>query len=374
MIIAREIQNHVENTLFKGKIVIIYGARQVGKTTLVKEILKRYPKDSLYLSCDEIDIRQALTDKTSTELKAFLGNRRLVILDEAQRVKNIGLTLKLLVDNFSAMQVIATGSSSFDLANKISEPLTGRKKEFYLYPLSLAELNSVYSALEMDRILERRIIYGMYPEIINDGAEAEEKLKSLAQSYAHKDILQYQNIKNPEILEKLLQALALQIGNEVSYNELASLIGVDKNTAANYIQILEKAFIIFRLKPFSRNLRNELKKLRKIYFYDTGIRNALINNMNPLRLRQDAGALWENFMISERIKHNSNQGYDFNIYFWRTRQKQEIDYLEEERGVLRGFEFKWKKDKFKIPRTFLATYQGSRVELVNRDNYKKFFK
>jgi len=372
MLVKRKIQSSVEKALFKGKIVIIYGARQVGKTTLVKEIQEKYPDKASYFNCDEIDIRQALTDKTSTELKEFLGNNKLVILDEAQRVKNIGLTLKLIVDNFPEIQIIATGSSSFDLAGEISEPLTGRKREFYLYPLSLEELATVYTKIELDRTLERRIIFGMYPEIIGGNTDTEEKLGSLAQSYAYKDVLQYQNIKNPEILEKLLQALALQISNEVSYNELASLVGADKNTISSYIQILEKAFIIFRLRPFSRNLRNELKKLRKIYFYDTGMRNALIKNLNPLDLRQDVGALWENFMISERIKFNSNNSQNLNNYFWRTLQKQEIDYIEDYKGKLAGFEFKWKKNKFKIPKAFTEAYPESTVGVVNKENYKTF--
>lgn len=236
-----------------------------------------------------------MTDKTSTELKAFLGDKKLIIIDEAQRVKNIGITLKLLIDNFPKMQIIATGSSSFDLSNEISEPLTGRKNEFHLYPFSIEEISQKYSKIETNRLLERRMIYGMYPEAVKGGEDLVKNLKSLAQSYVYKDILQYQNIKNPESLVKLLQALALQLGNEVSYNELAGLTGLDKNTVSNYIQILEKAFIIFRLSPFSRNLRKELKKLRKIYFYDTGIRNALIGNFNPLDLRTDAGALWKTF-------------------------------------------------------------------------------
>lgn len=372
MIIKRTIQKNIEQNLFKNKIIIIYGARQVGKTTLVKEIQKKYLNKASYFNCDEIDIRQALTDKTSTEIKAFLGNKKLIILDEAQRVKNIGLTLKLIVDNFPDLQIIATGSSSFDLSNKIIEPLTGRKIEYYLYAFSLEELKSIYSDIETDRLLERRMIFGMYPEIAREEGNVEQNLKSIAKSYAYKDILQYQNIKNPEVLEKLLQALALQIGNEVSYNELSSMIGVDKNTVANYISILEKSFIIFRLNPFSKNLRNELKKLRKIYFHDNGIRNALINNLNYLNLRQDIGALWENFMISERLKYNNNHNIDQNVYFWRTRQKQEIDYLEESGGKLKGFEFKWSKDRFKKSKVFLSAYPDSSVELVNKNNYKNF--
>ncbi|MBA3047080.1 ATP-binding protein [Patescibacteria group bacterium] len=372
MNIKRQIQKNIEQNLFKGKIIIIYGARQVGKTTLVKEIQKKYFAKANYFNCDEIDIRDALTDKTSTEIKAFLGHKKLIILDEAQRVKNIGLTLKLIIDNFPDLQIIATGSSSFDLSNKIVEPLTGRKIEYYLYPFSLGELRSIYSAIETDRLLETRMIFGMYPEIAQNQDNIAQNLKSVARSYAYKDVLQYQNIKNPEILEKLLQAIALQIGNEVSYNELSNIIGIDKNTVSNYISILEKSFIIFRLNPFSRNLRNELKKLRKIYFYDNGIRNALINNLNPLNLRQDVGALWENFMISERLKYNNNYNIDQNIYFWRTKQKQEIDYLEERGGKLQGFEFKWNKGGFKKPKIFLSAYPESSIELVNRENYKNF--
>lgn len=372
MIINRTIQKSVENSLFKGKIVVIYGARQVGKTTLVKAILEKYPENSGYFNCDEPDIRIALSEKTSTELKAFFGNRKLIVLDEAQRVKNIGLTLKLLIDNFPKTQIIATGSSSFELSNNIAEPLTGRKYEYYLYPFSLEELKNIYSDLEMDRLLERMMILGMYPGVVTAEADAERELKELTKSYLYKDALQYQHIKNPEILEKLLQALALQIGNEVSYNELSNLVGIDKNTVASYIRILEQAFIIFRLNPFSRNLRSELKKLRKIYFYDLGVRNVLINNINPLSLRQDAGALWENFMISERLKRNNNHGIDVRSYFWRTKQQQEIDYVEETAGKLSGFEFKWKKDKIRPPKPFLEAYPESRVELINKDNYKKF--
>jgi len=372
MTVKRSIQDIIEKGLFRGKIAIIYGARQVGKTTMVKDIQKKYSENSSYFNCDEPDIRDALTNKTSTEIKAFIGRKKLVIIDEAQRVENIGLTLKLIADNFTDIQIIATGSSAFDLSNKITEPLTGRKNEYYLYPFSLRELRNIYSDLEIDRLLERRMIYGMYPEITQGSEDSEKRLRSLALSYAYKDILQYQYIKNPEVLEKLLKALALQIGCEVSYNELAGMVGVSKQTVENYVQLLEKAFIIFRLGPFSGNLRNELKKLRKIYFYDTGIRNALINNFNALNLRTDVGNLWENFMISERIKHNNSREIDANMYFWRTTQKQEIDYVEERRGILSAFEFKWKKDSFKKPKVFVDAYPGSSVELVNKDSYKKF--
>lgn len=373
MLIKRTIQKQIEKSLFNNKIVIIYGARQTGKTTLVKSIQEKYPGQSVYFNCDEPDIRAALTNKTSTEIKSFFGDKKLIILDEAQRVKNIGLSLKLMADNFPKTQIIATGSSSFELSNKIKEPLTGRKYEFHLYPFSLAELNFIYSDLEINRLLEKMMIFGMYPAVALAGGDVQDKeLKELTKSYLYKDALQYQNIKNPEILEKLLQALALQIGNEVSYNELANLLGIDKNTVANYIRILEQAFVIFRLNPFSRNLRNELKKMRKIYFYDVGVRNALINNLNPLDLRQDAGALWENFIISERLKRNNNSNFEVNSYFWRTQQGQEIDYLEESGGKISAYEFKWKQNKWQPPKAFIKSYPQSKYQLINKENYKQF--
>ena len=374
MIIQREIQPQVEDTLFKGKIVVIYGPRQVGKTTLAKLILQnRQEIKSAYFNCDEPDICQALTDKTSTELKLFLGDSKLVVLDEAQRVKNIGLTLKLLADNYPKMQIIATGSSSFDLSNQIFEPLTGRKKEFYLYPFSLAELKNYYSEIEFNRILENRMVFGMYPGVIFESdKDKSESLRELAKSYVYKDALEYQGIKNSEVVEKLLQALALQVGNEVSYNEISSLIEVNKITVANYIQILEKAFIVFRLPSFSRNLRNEIKSNRKIYFFDNGIRNALINNLNPVDLRQDAGALWENFMISERVKHNDNISRAANMYFWRTLQQQEIDLIEDRGGELAGYEFKWKSRPGKVPVAFSRAYPDAKVEMITKENYKTF--
>ena len=372
-VIRRIIQKNIEDRLFKNKVIIIYGARQVGKTTLIKEIQKKYPDISIYFNCDEPDIKEAFTNVTSTEIKNFIGAKRLVFLDEAQRVENIGLSLKIMIDTFPDVQVVATGSSSFELSNRINEPLTGRKYEFHLYPFSLNELKQLYSWPEILRILETRILLGMYPEIVQTGQdEVRTLLKNITSSYLYKDVFQYQSIKNPDVLEKLLRLLALQVGNEVSYNELAGSLGINKKTVSNYIRILEKAFVVFRLGPFSRNLRKELTKLRKIYFYDTGIRNTLINNFNNFDLRQDVGALWENFIISERLKFNSNQGRDVNIYFWRTHQQQEIDYIEEKGGRLSGFEFKWKKAPFKAPKSFINSYPDSSVELVTKENFKDF--
>ena len=364
---SRTIQQAVEQSFFKGKVIVIYGARQVGKTTLIRFLQERYAADSIYLNCDEPDVRNALSDKTSTELQLYIGNKKIVFIDEAQRVKNIGLTLKLLVDNFPQTQIIATGSSSFDLSNDISEPLTGRKIEFNLYALSVHELMSQRTPLEMQRSFEFHMRYGMYPGVVSSDNPGESLLE-IARSYLFKDIFEFQTVKNPDLLRKLLQALALQIGSEVSNNELGTMFGVDKITVARYISLLEQGFVIFHLPPFSRNLRKELSKQRKIYFYDTGIRNALINNFNPLELRQDIGQLWENFFISERLKAVHNQRRYPNIYFWRTYQGQEIDYLEEEGGRLAGYECKWGNDKWRVPESFITAYPGSEVHLVTRNN------
>lgn len=371
-VIKRTIQEKIEDKLFKGKVIILYGPRQVGKTTIVKEIQNKNISNSIYFNCDESDIREKFENKTSTFLKELIGKKKIVIIDEAQRVKDIGITLKLIIDNFKDIQVIATGSFSFDLANKTAESLTGRKYEFYLYPLSIEELNPEKNKLEIDRTLENRIIYGSYPEVIINSSEAEDNIKLIAKSYLYKDILQYQNIKNPDILEKLLQSLALQIGNEVSYNEISNFLDIDKKTVASYIEILKKAFVIFELKPFSRNLRNELRKLRKIYFFDTGVRNALINNFNSLDKRNDAGQLWENFIISERIKINNNHGNDYNIYFWRTHNKKEIDYIEEKNGMLYGYDIKLGSGKSSGAKLFLDTYVNSEFKIIKKDNYNEF--
>ena len=370
-IIKRTIQSRLEDKFFKGKVIILYGPRQVGKTTLVKEIQKKNLSNSIYFNCDEPDIREKLENKTSTFLKELIGDKKIIIIDEAQRIKNVGITLKLIIDNFKDVQVIATGSSSFDLANKTTEPLTGRKYEFYLYPFSIEELNPEKNKIEIDRTIENRMIYGLYPEVIIKSAEAEENIKLIAKSYLYKDILQYQNIKNPNILEKLLQSLALQAGNEVSYNELSNFLDIDKKTVANYIEILKKAFVIFELKPFSRNLRNELRKLRKIYFFDNGVRNALINNFNSLDRRNDAGQLWENFIISERVKINGNHGNDYNMYFWRTHDKKEIDYLEEKNGKLYGYEIKLGSGRSSGTKLFLDTYPDSEFKVIKKDNYNE---
>ncbi|MDY0083688.1 MAG: ATP-binding protein [Ignavibacteriaceae bacterium] len=371
--IKREIQDSIESRLFKGKLIVIYGARQVGKTTLIKEIGKKFSDQGIYLNCDEPDIRELLTDATSTKLKNIVGKKTLVLIDEAQRVKNIGVTLKLFVDELKNVQVIATGSSSFELSNEINEPLTGRKFEYTLYPFSMRELGSEFGWLETNRLLEERILYGMYPDVVLNPNDKKDLLKDLTKSYLFKDVLSYQGIRKPEVLDKLLIALAAQIGSEVSYNELAGTVGIDKDTVTKYLDILEKAFVIFRLHPFSRNIRTEITKLRKVYFYDTGIRNALISNFNTLASRNDKGALWENFLISEKLKMNSYLNIDAKAFFWRTSQQQEIDYIEEKENSLYVYEFSYKTNKKKkIPLTFLNAYPTKHSEITTNDNYREF--
>ncbi len=371
--IKREIQASIESKLFKGKLIIVYGARQVGKTTLIKKIGEKFENKSFYLNCDEPDIRGLLTDATSTQLKNLAGQKKLILIDEAQRVKNIGITLKLFVDQLNDVQVIATGSSAFELSNVINEPLTGRKYEYHLFPISMRELSSDFGWLEANRLLEERIIFGMYPELILNPSEKKPLLKEITRSYLFKDILSYEGIRKPEILEKLLIALAAQIGSEVSYNELSSTVGIDKDTITKYIDILEKAFIVFRLNPFSKNLRTEITKMRKIYFYDTGVRNALISNFNSLESRNDKGALWENFMISEKLKMNQALGLDVKSYFWRTSQQQEIDYIEDIDSNLHTYEFTFnEKKKKQISKTFINAYKTKMNEIINNKNYGCF--
>ncbi|MCK5122604.1 MAG: ATP-binding protein [Candidatus Pacebacteria bacterium] len=373
MLIKRNIQEKIENDLWKKKIVIIYGTRQIGKTTLVNQILKKYSENSGYYNCEESDVIEGLSAGTSTALKNFFGEKKLIILDEAQKIRDIGIKLKLLIDNYPEMQIIATGSSSFELANIINEPLTGRFYSYQLYPFSLFELKQIYSEVETNRLLERFLRIGLYPEIIKMGEqEAQKQISLIANNYLFKDIFTFQEVRNPEVLTKLIQMLALQLGNEVSFDELSNGLGVSIETVERYIVLLERAFVIFRLPAFSRNLRTEIKKSRKIYFYDCGIRNALIRNFNSLNLRSDVGALWENFCIIERMKANQRKDLSPNQYFWRTYSQKEIDYLEEQDGRLSAFEFKWSKKKTKIPQEFLDTYKNSKFEVVSKENYLRF--
>ena len=371
--IQRVIESQIQEKLFKGKIITLIGARQTGKTSLLKKLITTQTEPIIWLNADEFDIRERFKNPTSTSLKSLIGNNKLVIIDEAQNIDEIGLALKLLVDTYPEIQVIATGSSAFELQNKTNEPLTGRKFEFYLYPFSYKELENHTSELIEKRMLNHRLVFGSYPEVVNNAGKEIEVLKLLSDSYLYRDILMLDAIKKPEKLIKLLQALAYQLGNEVSYNEIGNLIGLDSKTVESYIQLLEKSFVVFRLPSFSRNLRNELKASKKIYFYDNGIRNALISSFQILEGRQDIGALWENYLVSERLKRNQYANFYGNMYFWRTKDKQEIDYLEEIDSKLSAFEFKWmNKKKHRITKTFTNAYPESEVSIIHSSNYKDF--
>jgi len=371
--ITREIEPEIEARLHKGKAIIVMGARQVGKTTLLQNVAGKADPNHIWLNCDDADVREKLTGATSTQLKNLIGKNKFLVIDEAQRVKNIGITLKLITDNIKDCILCVSGSSSFDLANQINEPLTGRKYEFLLYPLSVQELKNSTSQLEETRLLHQRVIYGMYPDAALNVPSAEIILKNLSGSYLYKDVLAWRNIRKPELLEKLLIALALQIGREVSYRELSAHIGADKETVESYVDLLEKCFVIYRLMPFSRNLRNEMVKMRKIYFYDNGIRNAIINNFTPLELRDDTGALWENFVVTERLKRLNNKMIYANKYFWRSHARQEVDYVEEKDGTIEATEIKWKpKPGYRFPKLFMETYKPGATHLISRENYMDF--
>jgi uncharacterized protein len=371
--IERTIENQIKSKLFKGKVITLIGARQTGKTTLLKKILNDYQTDALWLNADEFDIKERFNNPTSSLLRSLFGNKKIIIIDEAQQIKDIGLALKLVVDTFPEIQVIATGSSAFELQNKTNEPLTGRKFEFSLCPFSFAELVNHHSEIVEKRLLKHRLVFGAYPEVVNNMGDEIEVLKLLSDSFLYRDLLMLENIKKPEKLVKLLQALAYQVGSEVSYNEIGNLIGLDSKTVESYIQLLEKSYVLFRLHSFSRNLRNELKLSKKIYFYDNGIRNALISSFQILEGRQDVGALWENYLVSERKKRNQYNQFYGNSYFWRTKDKQEVDYLEEIDGQISAFEFKWNdKRKHKITKTFLNGYPDSECSIIHSKNYEQF--
>ena len=372
--ITRELQAKIEQKLFDGKAIVVVGARQVGKTTLFNEVLRNRPEKILRLNLDEADARELLTNPTMAELQQLIADNTIVMVDEAQRATDIGLTLKRIQDNFPQVQLMVTGSSSLDLRARINEPMTGRKWEYMLFPLSTGELIRTKGILFVRQSLESRLIYGSYPDVLNYQAEVRETLTNLTGSYLYKDLLELEGIRRPALLEKLLVALALQMGSEVSYNELAQTVGTDSKTVEKYIDLLEKCFIVFRLQAFSRNLRNELKKSRKIFFYDNGVRNAVVQNFAPLALRADTGALWENFFISERLKANHYAGRYAKSYFWRTKSQQEIDYVEECDGTFRAFELKWnpKRSTAAIPAAFTQAYPVSEAVVVTPDNYLEY--
>jgi predicted AAA+ superfamily ATPase len=373
IMIFRVSQQQIERKLKDRKVLIILGPRQAGKSTLLEQLNEKWEQPVLWWNGDEADIRKQLAEPTSTLLRAMIGNARTLIIDEAQRIENIGLCLKLIHDNIKDVKLVATGSSAFELANRVNEPLTGRKWEFFLYPLSYGEMALAHGPLNEKRLLQHRLVYGYYPEIVTNPGNEEERLKQLANSYLYKDILTWERVLKPDKLEKLVQALAFQVGNEVSYHELGQLSGLDNHTVEKYIQLLEKAFIVFRLGALNRNLRTELKKSRKIYFYDNGLRNAVINQFQPFSLRNDVGALWENFLITERMKYLAYNGIQVNKYFWRTLSQQEIDYVEEVNGRMEASEFKWSPDKKgKFPKSFLDAYPGTTTATIHSENFESF--
>ncbi len=370
--IQRTLQNVLTQYIGKGKAILLIGARQVGKSTLFRMMTQSMAEDTiLWLNCDLQSVRDMLYNPSLAGLQLLINNKSMVVIDEAQRVENIGLTLKVIVDNFPNIQLLVTGSSALDLHSKINEPLTGRKIEYHLFPISTGELYVAKGLITTSEMLETRLIYGSYPDVLFGSLPPEKALTELTESYLYKDILDLEGMRKPAVLQKLLVALALQIGSEVSYHELSKTVEVDSKTVEKYIDILEKCYIVFRLNSFSRNIRTELTKGKKIYFYDIGVRNAVLQAFAPLELRQDKGALWENFFIAERMKYNHYSDRLVKSYFWRTTEKQEIDYIEESNGELHLFEMKWneKKQSAKIPNQFIEQYHPQKIDVITTANY-----
>ncbi len=372
MHIQRIMSSLISSKLHSGKAIVLIGARQVGKTTLLKDCLQGQD-DVLWMNGDNLETRTLMASITVERYRSMLGKSSIVVIDEAQRIEDIGLKCKLLTDNYPEIQLIITGSSSLDLANKVNEPLTGRKWEYRLFPLSYGELATHFGALQEWQKLPLRLVYGSYPDVVCNPGNEREILNNLTESYLYKDVLIWERIKRPDKVVRLLQALAYQVGSEVSTNELSRMVDLDRSTVEKYINLLEQAQVIFRLGAFSRNLRTEIKSGRKIYFYDNGIRNALIGNLSPIDVRADIGALWENYMVAELLKKKHYALTYAKSYFWRTTQQQEIDYIEECDGRMTAYEFKWNPTKkAKISKTFIGAYPDVEVKTVTRDNYMDF--
>ncbi len=370
--IFRFLTTSIRNRLNTGKAIILLGPRQCGKTTLLKSIFEK-GEEVLWLNGDDPETLFLLDQITTARWRQLLRGKKTLILDEAQRIADIGLKLKLVTDQLPEIQVVASGFSALELANRINEPLTGRKWEYLLYPLSFPEMVDHHGLLEERRMLPQRLIFGYYPEVVTHSADAQNLLNQLTDSYLYKDILTWDRIRKPEKIVRLLQAISFQLGQEVSFHELGQLTDLDSQTVENYIRLLEQAFIIYRLPPLSRNLRKELKTKRKIYFFDNGIRNAVIAQFQPIELRQDIGALWENWFLSERLKWLAYQQVPSNRFFWRTQDQQEIDYIEERNGFFHAYELKWNpRAKVRFSKTFTNAYPEHTTQVVHRDNFDEF--
>ena len=372
--IKRVVQENILKKIKPGKVIVLVGARRTGKTVLLKEIVKAVNEPNLMLSGEDYRTSEMLSNKGILEYKQLLGNKRFLIIDEAQKIENIGRKLKLMIDEIDGLKIIVTGSSTFDLNNQLGEPLTGRKHTIHLYPIAQREWQNYENLIETTSRLEHRMIYGNYPELIHmqDNNEMADYLYELVGSYLLKDILELDNIKNSSKLLNILRLLAFQIGHTVSINEIAQNAGVSKNTVDRYLDLLEKVFVVFRLEGYSRNPRKEISKSPRYYFYDNGIRNALIANFNPLNLRNDHGALWENYIISERIKFLSYNNIHANCFFWRTYNQQEIDWIEEREGQLFAYEMKYQKPKAKVPSAWFKYYPDSQFHIIHSNNYLEF--
>lgn len=372
--IKRKLEKILSARIGSGKAIILIGARQVGKSTLFDSIIKTLDERFLMLNCDDPIVRETLSNITTPNLRLLLSDNKIILIDEAQRVDNIGMVIKRIVDNYNDIQLMVTGSSTLGIKDRLNEPLTGRKFEYEMYPISTGEIYETYGLIQTNQLLENRLIYGSYPDVLTHPEDAREILSNLADSYLYKDILEMESVRKPDLLRKLLIALALQVGSEVSYNELASTVGSDTKTVERYVDLLEKCFVIYRMTALSRNLRNELKKSKKIFFYDTGVRNAILNNFAPAALRNDMGALWENFFIMERIKRNEYNCERKNYYFWRTTDQKEIDFIEEYDGAFTLFEMKWnpRNKNIKFPQAFLNAYPCREMAVVTPENYLEF--
>lgn len=372
MHIQRFLVDQLRSRMHAGKVILLFGPRQAGKTTLLRTLIPNQD-DALWINGDLQAHHRLLDEPQPDRFALLLNKRRILCIDEAQRIVDIGLKLKILNDGLPDVQIIATGSTSFELANQTGESLTGRKWEYKLYPISFGEMSEHTSAIHEHALLKHRLVYGYYPEIVTHPGDEPERLRLLTESYLYKDILAWEGVMKPQKLSTLLQALAYQIGSQVSYSELAQLCGIDAKTVERYIDLLEKTFVVFRLGSYSRNLRNELKSSRKIYFYDNGVRNAVIGRFDPIELRDDRGALWENFIVAERMKRNAYTNQTARVYFWKTTAQQEIDYLEELDGILHAYEFKWQSTKkVKPPRSFTNGYPDASFAVVNPDNVYDF--